>query len=59
MSNMPHVIYYFRSHALERSIFVYLVQLKIMREDNFHHLVFELVLKVSQEAKKVLNNVYN
>ena len=56
---MPHVIYYFRSHALERSIFVYLVQLKIMREDNFHHLVFELVLKVSQEAKKVLNNVYN
>ena len=41
----------------EYNIFVYLLQHKIMLEkDNFHHQVFERVLKVSQVAKNVLNN---
>ena len=36
---------------LEYNIFVYLLQRKIMLEkDNFQHLVFERVLKVSQVA---------
>ena len=42
----------------EYNIFVYLLQRKIMLEkDNFQHLVFERVFKVSQVAyKNVLNN---
>ena len=37
--------------SLEYNIFVYLLQRKIMLEkDNFHHLVFERVFKVSQKA---------
>ena len=37
--------------SLEYNIFVYLLQRKIMLEkDNFHHLIFERVFKVSQVA---------
>ena len=37
--------------SLEYDIFVYLLQCMIMLEkDNFHHLVFEWLLKVSQVA---------
>ena len=37
--------------SLGYNIFVYLLQRKIMLEkDNFHHLVFEWVFKVSQVA---------
>ena len=37
--------------SLEYEIFVYLLQRKIMLEkDNFHHLVFEWVSRVSQVA---------
>ena len=43
--------------SLEYNIFVYLLQRKIMLEkDNFHHLVSERVLEVSQVAYNVLNN---
>ena len=44
--------------SLEYSIFVYLLQRKIMlKKDNFHHLVFEWVFKESQVAYyNVLNN---